>query len=121
MRCGKGVANQQWSIVGVVNDFLGPQWVQYSLLPQGGMQRGGSLFNFGHVSASLPYVLFDYGPQAVSTWAATLGLDIRMSTPLSSSSLFVRMHMVTASILIGHDSVHSMVEWNIASILFGFM
>ena len=26
---------QQWSIVGVVNDFLDTQQVQYSLLPQG--------------------------------------------------------------------------------------
>ncbi len=24
LRCGKGVTNQQWSIVGVVNDFLDP-------------------------------------------------------------------------------------------------
>ncbi len=31
----KGVTNQPWSIVGVVNDFLDPQRVQYSLLPQG--------------------------------------------------------------------------------------
>ncbi len=32
------MTNQQWSIVGVVNDFLDPQQVQYySLLPQGGM------------------------------------------------------------------------------------
>ncbi len=35
LRCGKGVTNQQSSIVGVVNDFLDPQRVQYSLLPQG--------------------------------------------------------------------------------------
>ncbi len=35
LRCGKGVTNQQWSIVGVVNNFLDPQRVQYSLLPQG--------------------------------------------------------------------------------------
>ncbi len=34
LRCGKGVTNQQWSIVGVVNDFLDSQQVQYSLLPQ---------------------------------------------------------------------------------------
>ncbi len=30
------MTNQQWSVVGVVNDFLDPQRVQYSLLPQGG-------------------------------------------------------------------------------------
>ena len=29
------MTNQQWSIVCVVNDFLDPHWVQYSLLTQG--------------------------------------------------------------------------------------
>ncbi len=37
LRCGKGMTNKQWSIVGVVNDFLDLQRVQYSLLPQGGL------------------------------------------------------------------------------------
>ena len=30
--------DQQWSIVGVVNDFLDPYQVQYSLLTQGEIQ-----------------------------------------------------------------------------------
>ncbi len=35
LRCGKGVTNQQWSTVGLVDGFLDPPWVQYFLLTHG--------------------------------------------------------------------------------------